>query len=65
VSERIADRAEVFQGEDEKFYVRTVSTNGEGIMTSEGYNTKSYAEQVAKDTGLPVVIITKKENDNG
>lgn len=55
MTEAIADRAEVFQSrEDQQWYVRTISSNGEVIMTSEGYWHRDHAFMVADDTGLPV-----------
>lgn len=57
---KIADYAEVFEGEDELFYVHTKSNNGQVITSSEGYLNHQDAYDVALDTGLP---IKKKEND--
>lgn len=55
MTEKIADRAEVYQSaEDELWYVRTVSDNGEIIMHTEGYASRGHAMSVAGDTGLPV-----------
>ena len=58
--ERIADRAEVFKGDDGKWYVRTLSTNGKIILSSEGYEQPDYAERVAADTGLPFTIASSE-----
>lgn len=61
---RIADIAQIFRDEDGKWYVRTKSSNGQTIMTSEGYDDRQYAGQVAADTGLPIVLVEVKEDDN-
>lgn len=53
----IADHAEVFQGEDGKWYVRTVSDNNKIILSSEGYDDKDWAVAVARDTGLDVEFV--------
>lgn len=56
---KIADKAQVFQGDDGKWYVRTRSEeNNQTIMTSEGYNDRDWAHAVAEDTGLPVEEVT-------
>jgi len=60
--ERIADRAEVFKGDDGKWYVRTLSTNGKIILSSEGYDDHGYAISVAGDTGLPVHVESESDS---
>ena len=67
-TEKLADKAEVFQGEDDKWYVRTKSAgNDEIILRSDGYENQAHALRVATDTGLPVEIVDsflREEDDN-
>ncbi len=57
MNDQIADVAQVFEGTDGQFYVRTRSTNGNPILTSEGYENKGHAIKVAEDTGLRVEVL--------
>lgn len=64
MDDKVADRAEVFEGEGGLWYVRTKSNNGQTIMTSEGYQTVSHALKVALDTGLPYKTIRKEDGND-
>ena len=49
--DRTADHAEVFQGADGGWYVRTVSENGRIILRSEGYENEDWARSIAGQHG--------------
>ena len=53
MGDKIADYYVVERGEDDLFYVKLKSSNGENLFTSEGYVDQGYADSVGKDTGLP------------
>jgi hypothetical protein len=45
------DIVEVFEGEDEQWYYRGKSNNGETLFTSEGYSEKATAVRYAGEIG--------------
>jgi len=55
----------VYQGRDRQWYLRLVARNGEIVLDSEGYSTKSNAKRAAKRLqflfSVPLVVRVVEE----
>lgn len=54
MNEQIVDYVEIIQDDNGQYRVRGKSDNGEIVWTSEQYDSREWALQVAADTGKPL-----------
>jgi len=52
-------RSEVVMGEGGDWHVRAIGGNNEIILTSEPYETLSWARKIADDLGVPYTVVDK------
>lgn len=54
--DRIIDRAEVVENSQGEYHVRALSSNGAVVLSSELYENREWALEVADDLGVPVTF---------
>lgn len=57
---KIIDKAQVVEDENGQWHVKLLSDNEKTILTSEQYQGKEHALDVANDLGVPVEVKERK-----
>lgn len=59
---RIVQKIQLVEDENGKWRVKGIGGNNEIVFTTEQYELRSWAEQVAEDFGLPVKVIRRVDS---
>jgi len=59
---RIVQKIQLVEDENGTWRVKGLGSNNEIIFTTEQYDSRGWAEQVAEDFGLPVKVIRRVDS---